>query len=157
MTWVTPTCATSDHAGCGSNQGPAWVASVVDAIGTSKFWNSTAIFVFWDEWGGWYDHVAPPYVDYDGLGFRVPMLIISPYAKQNYVSHVQYEHGSMLKFAEDVFGLGRLSAADTRANSPAADAFDFTQKPRAFSSFASKRTQRYFIDAPPDRRVPDSE
>jgi phospholipase C len=157
MTWVTPTCATSDHAGCGSNQGPAWVASVVDAIGTSKFWDSTAIFVFWDEWGGWYDHVAPPYVDYDGLGFRVPMLIISPYAKQNYVSHVQYEHGSMLKFAEDVFGLGRLSAADTRANSPAADAFDFTQKPRAFSSFASKRTQQYFIDAPPDRRVPDSE
>ncbi len=65
---------------------------MVNAIGESPFWNSTAIFVMWDEWGGWYDHVAPPYVDYDGLGFRVPLLVISPYAKQNYVSHVQYEH-----------------------------------------------------------------
>ena len=157
VTWVTPTCATSDHAGCGSNEGPAWVASVVDAIGTSKFWDSTAIFVFWDEWGGWYDHVAPPYVDYDGLGFRVPMLIISPYAKQNYVSHVQYEHGSMLRFAEDEFGLGQMAPADTRANSPAADAFDFTQKPRPFSSFTSPQMHKHFLDEPEDHRVPDAE
>ncbi len=111
--------------------GPKWVASVVNAIGKSKYWKSTAIFVFWDEWGGWYDHVPPVYEDYDGLGFRVPMLIISPYAKQNYVSHVQYEHGSMLRFAEDEFGLPQMAASDTRANSPAADAFDFTQKPQA--------------------------
>ena len=141
VTWVTPTFETSDHSGFDSNQGPAWVASVVNAVGTSKFWDSTAIFIFWDEWGGWYDHVAPPYVDYDGLGFRVPLLIISPYAKQNYVSHVQYEHGSMLRFAEDEFGLGQLSASDARANSPAADAFDFTQKPRPFSSFAAPRVR----------------
>jgi phospholipase C len=157
VTWVTPTCENSDHSVCASNKGPKWVASVVDAVGNSKFWNSTAIFVFWDEWGGWYDHVAPPYVDFDGLGFRVPMLIISPYAKQSYVSHVQYEHGSMLKFAEDVFGLPRLSAADTRANSPASDAFDFTQKPRPFSSFATPSTHRYFLDEPEDHRLPDAE
>ena len=151
VTWVTPTYGNSDHGGVGSNTGPAWVASVVNAIGQSQFWDSTAIFVFWDEWGGWYDHVAPPYVDYDGLGFRVPMLIISPYAKKNYVSHVQYEHGSMLRFAEDEFGLGQMSAADTRANSPAADAFDFTQRPRRFKTFSAPRVplHRGYSHPPP--------
>ena len=59
----------------------------------------------WDDWGGLYDPVAPPYEDYDGLGFRVPLLVISPYAKKNYVSHVQYETASVLRFAEDLFGL----------------------------------------------------
>ena len=157
VTWVLPTFETSDHSGFGSNQGPEWVASVVDAIGKSKFWKSTAIFVFWDEWGGWYDHVAPPYVDYDGLGMRVPLLIISPYAKQGYVSHVQYEHGSMLRFAEDAFGLGQLSASDTRANSPAADCFDFTQRPRPFQAFASERVHAHFRSAPPDGRNPDDD
>ncbi len=83
VTWVTPTFANSDHSGFGSNTGPKWVASVVNAIGKSKYWKSTAIFIFWDEWGGWFDHVPPVYEDYDGLGFRVPLLIISPYAKQN--------------------------------------------------------------------------
>ena len=77
------------------NTGPPWVTSLVNAIGESKYWNSTAIFIIWDDYGGWYDHVAPPYVDYDGLGMRVPLLIISPYAKKGYVSHVQYEHGSI--------------------------------------------------------------
>ena len=158
MTWVTPTCATSDHGGCQSNHWrPAWVASVVNTIGQSKFWDSTAIFVMWDEWGGWYDHVAPPYVDYDGLGMRVPLLIISPYAKQGYVSHVQYEHGSLLRFAEDQFGLPRMTASDTRANSPAVDAFDFTQQPRSFTPFATKLGPEYFLHAPPDHRAPDTE
>jgi len=157
VTWVLPTCATSDHSGCGSSQGPAWVTSVVNTIGESKFWNSTAIFVFWDEWGGWYDHVPPPYVDYDGLGMRVPLLIISPYAKQNYVSHVQYEHGSMLRFAEDQFGLAQLSAADTRANDPANDSFNFAQPPRKFVPFSSKLGPEYFIHAKPDLRIPDAE
>ncbi len=140
MTWVTPTCANSDHAACGSATGPEWVADVVDAIGKSPFWSSTAIFVMWDEWGGWYDHVRPPYVDFDGLGFRVPLLVISPYAKRGYVSHVQYEHGSLLKFVEDRFDLPRLGASDARANSPAGDCFDFTQPPRAFHAF--RRTPR---------------
>jgi phospholipase C len=157
MTWVVPTCENSDHSGCGSNTGPAWVASVVNAIGQSKFWDSTAIFVMWDEWGGWYDHVPPPYVDYDGLGMRVPLLIISPYAKQGYVSHVQYEHGSLLRFAEDQFGLPRMTASDTRANSPAVDAFDFTQPPRAFTPFNTHLAPDYFLKQPPDLRIPDAE
>jgi phospholipase C len=157
VTWVTPTFANSDHSGIGTKLGPSWVASVVNTIGQSKFWKSTAIFIMWDEWGGWYDHVPPPYVDYDGLGMRVPLLIISPYAKVGYVSHVQYEHGSILRFAEDQFGLGRLSAADARANSPATDAFDFSSPPRTFTPFSSQRSATYFIKEPLDRRVPFSE
>jgi phospholipase C len=136
VTWVTPTCQNSDHGACGSRSGPEWVSDVVDAIGESPFWNSTAIFVMWDEWGGWYDHVAPPHLDFDGLGFRVPLLVISPFAKRGYVSHVQYEHGSLLRFIEDRFGLARLAASDTRANSPLRDCFDFAQPPRKFTPFA---------------------
>jgi phospholipase C len=135
VTWVTPTCKNSDHGACGSATGPEWVSDVVNAIGESPFWSSTAIFVMWDEWGGWYDHVKPPYVDFDGLGFRVPLLVISPFAKRGYVSHVRYEHGSILKFIEDRFGLARLSASDSRANSPAADCFDFAKPAREFQPF----------------------
>ena len=71
--WITPIFVTSDHPGANASQGPAWVASIVDALGTSKFWDSTAIFVFWDDWGGMFDPVQPPYEDYDGSGFRVPL------------------------------------------------------------------------------------
>jgi phospholipase C len=140
VTWVTPTCLNSDHAACGSATGPEWVSDVVNAIGKSPFWNSTAIFVMWDEWGGWYDHVPPPHLDFDGLGFRVPLLVISPFAKRGYVSHVRYEHGSILRFIEDRFGLSRLAASDTRANSPENDCFDFTQAPRAFHPFGRALT-----------------
>jgi phospholipase C len=139
VTWVTPSCKNSDHSACGSASGPQWVSDVVNAIGESRFWNSTVIFVMWDEWGGWYDHVKPPYVDFDGLGLRVPLLVISPFAKRGYVSHVQYEHGSILKFVEDRFGLARLAASDTRANSPAVDCFDFSQPPRPFKPFGSRK------------------
>ena len=135
VTWVTPSCKNSDHGACGSRTGPEWVADVVNAIGQSRFWNSTAIFLMWDEWGGWYDHVKPPYLDFDGLGFRVPLVVISPYAKQGYVSHVQYEHGSILRFIEDRFGLMRLAASDTRANSPLEDCFNLNQPARAFHPF----------------------
>jgi phospholipase C len=155
VSWITPTCANSDHAGCGSNTGPSWVASVVNAVGESKYWDSTAIFVFWDDYGGWYDPVAPPLVDYDGLGFRLPLLIISPYAKQGYVSHVPYEHGSILKFVEDQFGLPRLNASDSRANSPEPDSFDFNQQPRPFAPIHAAFDKSYFMRQPLDRRVPD--
>jgi len=157
ISWVTPTCANSDHAGCGSNTGPSWVTSLVNAIGQSKYWNSTAIFIFWDDYGGWYDHVAPKKLDYDGLGFRIPMIIISPYAKQGYVSHVPYEHGSILKFTEDQFGLGRLAATDNRATSPETDCFDFSKPPRKFSPFKAEYDRNFFLQQPPDTRVPDPE
>ncbi|MGA8533993.1 MAG: alkaline phosphatase family protein [Candidatus Tumulicola sp.] len=157
VTWITPTCEESDHVNCGGGLGPSWVTSVVNAVGTSRFWNTTAIFVMWDDWGGLYDHVAPAHVDDDGLGFRVPLLVISPYAKRDYVSHVRYEHGSILKFAEDVFGLARLAASDTRANSPAADCFDFSQPPRTFVPIRAPEGPAFFLNRRDDLRQPDTE
>jgi phospholipase C len=132
MTWITPTCSDSDAVNCGGGGGPAWVASLVNAVGESKFWETTAIFVQWDDWGGLYDEVGPKFVNYDGLGFRVPLLVISAYAKHGHVSHVQYETASVLRFAEDLWGLKQMAAADSRATSPSADCFDFSQKPRKF-------------------------
>ena len=90
--------------GKGSDKGPSWVASVVNAIGESSYWDSTAIVVLWDDWGGWYDNAKPPQLDYRGLGFRVPCLIISPYAKEGYVDRTQYEFASILRFIEQVYG-----------------------------------------------------
>jgi phospholipase C len=158
ISWVTPTCANSDHAGCGSKTGPAWVASLVNAIGQSQYWDNTAIFIFWDDYGGWYDPEPPALVDYDGLGLRIPMLVVSAYAKQGHVSHVHYEHGSILKFVEDTFGLGRLSASDTRATSPEKDCFDFSKPPRTFHIIPSALGKEYFLHRQPaDHRVPDAE
>jgi phospholipase C len=157
LTWVTPTCENSDHAGCRSKTGPSWVASLVNAIGESKYWNSTAIFIFWDDYGGWYDPAPPKMLDYDGLGIRIPMLVVSAYAKEGHVSHVHYEHGSILKFVEDTFGLARLAPSDTRATSPEADAFDFTAPPRKFEAVPSEHGIDYFMHQPPDYRIPDAE
>jgi len=143
ITWVTPTYEASDHGGMGAGQGPAWVASVVNAVGHSKFWKSTAIFVMWDDWGGWFDPVPPPTEDYDGLGFRVPLIMISPYAKAGYVTHVQYETASVLRFAEDTFGLPQMAAADARAADPASDAFDYSQPPRPYKRIGGAQTGGY--------------
>jgi phospholipase C len=145
FTWITPVCDDSDHAQCGGGYGPSWVSALVNTVGKSKFWDSTVIFVQWDDWGGLYDHVAPAYKDPDSLGFRVPLLVISPYAKQNYVSHVHYETASVLRFAEDLFGLGQLAPADTRANSPAGDCLDFSQTPRPFVKIDAPHGPRFFM------------
>jgi phospholipase C len=157
VTWITPTFENSDHAGAGSKTGPSWVASLVNAIGESKYWNSTAIFIFWDDYGGWYDPQAPTYVDNDGLGLRLPLLIISPYAKKGHVSHVHYEHGSILKFIENQFGLPRLAASDRRANLPGSDVFDFSQPPRKFVPIKAPYSRQFFERQPPDPRPPDTE
>ncbi|HEX3368402.1 MAG TPA: alkaline phosphatase family protein, partial [Candidatus Cybelea sp.] len=140
ITWITPTYEDSDHPGLNSSTGPAWVTSLVDAIGTSKFWNSTAIFIMWDDWGGWFDPIKPIHKDYDGLGFRIPLLIVSPYARRGYVTHVQYETASVLRFVEDNFGLGQLAASDARAADPAGDALDYKQSPRSFKKIAGAKS-----------------
>ena len=146
VTWVMPHGGASDHPGNGSgNCGPNWVASIVNEIGESQYWNNTAIIVMWDEWGGWYDHVLPPqYADpftgaQEGLGYRIPLLIVSPYAKAGYISHTQHEIASTLHFIEQTFNLPPLGSnmippaqlADQRADA-FDDAFDFTQQPIAF-------------------------
>ncbi len=157
VTWITPTYANSDHGGSGSTTGPSWVTSLVNAIGKSQDWDSTAIFIFWDDYGGWYDPEPPAHLDDAGLGMRLPMLIISPYAKKGFVSHVHYEHGSILKFVEDVFGLERLAASDKRANSPAGDCFDFSKAPRKFVPIRAPLDANYFKLQPLDSRPPDSD
>ena len=157
VTWITPICKNSDHPNCSSNTGPAWVASLVNAVGESQFWDSTTVFVLWDDWGGLYDHVPPPYADYDGLGFRVPLIVISPYAKRNYVSHVQYETASILRFAEDQFGLARLAPSDRRATSPQADCFDFSKPPRRFVPIKAQYGRDYFMRQVDDGRPPDDD
>ena len=156
VSWIVPTCANSDHPGCSSSTGPSWVASLVNAVGESQYWDSTAIFIMWDDYGGLYDPVAPQYLDYDGLGLRVPLIVVSAYAKQAYVSHIVYEHGSVLKFVEARFGLAPLAASDARANSPAQDCFDFSQSPRKFVPIKAPYGEGFFIRQRLDRRPPDA-
>ncbi len=147
VVWVTPTAKASDHAGVTDGTGPSWVASVVNAIGKSRYWSDTAIFVTWDDWGGWYDHVPPPQYNSYELGFRVPLIVISPYAKSHYVSHVQHEFGSILKFAEQTFGLGSLNTTDVRADN-LADCFNFKAAPRRFTPIRAPLGPRYFLNQP---------
>ena len=157
FTWVTPMCADSDHLACGGGYGPSWVASVVNAVGESKFWDSTVVFVQWDDWGGLYDPVPPPFKNYDSLGFRVGLIVMSAYAKKDYVSHVPYETASVLKYAEDLFGLPQLSDADARATSPAADSLDFSQSPRTFVPIKAPKGPDFFLRQPLDPRIPDAD
>jgi phospholipase C len=132
VTWVTPAFADSDLSGSLSCTGPQWVGSVVNAVGESQFWGTTAIVILWSGFGGWYDHVAPPYVDRDGLGFRVPVIVVSPYARSGYVDHSQFETTSALRFIENTFGLAPLAAADSRARDLGSSTIDLHQKPRSF-------------------------
>lgn len=132
VSWVMPASeAYSDHPGSRSAKGPSWVAAVVNAVGESQYWNSTAIFITWDDWGGWYDHVSPRMYNHFELGFRVPLVIVSPYAKAGFVSHRQHEFGSILRFSETVFGLGSLGTTDKRSDD-LSDCFDFKKPPRQF-------------------------
>ncbi|MBV8344493.1 MAG: hypothetical protein JO190_05800 [Candidatus Eremiobacteraeota bacterium] len=167
VSWVIPDAKNSDHPGsAATDTGPSWVASVVNAIGESPYWDSTAIIVVWDDWGGFYDAVPPPNPPYPdhwgGPGFRVPCLIVSAYAREavpskpGYISHTQYEFGSILKFIEDNWGLPRLGTTDTRANS-IVDSFDFTQSPRQFQKIPSSYPLDYFEHETPSGLPLDSE
>lgn len=152
VTWIVPDWAHSDHPGSG-NEGPSWVASIINAIGNSPYWNSTAIFISWDDWGGWYDHVAPPKVDAMGPGFRVPLLIVSPYTKHGYVTHVNHEASGFIAFIEHNFDLGTLGARDAGTDA-FADCFDYSQKPSPFAPIATRvsveRLLREKNSGPPD-------
>ena len=153
VTWVTPTATQSDHAYLTDGSGPAWVASVVNAVGNSPYWANTAIFVTWDDWGGWYDHVLPQQFNYYELGFRVPLIAISPYAKSGYVSHVQHEFGSLLRFTEETFGLPSLGYTDARADD-LSDMFDYSQTPLPFVTIHARPVRASTI---PDLRDPDDD
>jgi len=149
VSWVVPDGIDSDHSQIAKgDRGPSWVAQVVNAIGESQYWKSTAIIVVWDDWGGWYDHVPPPQLDYAGLGMRVPMLVVAPYAKSGFVSHTQYEFGSVIKFVEEVWGLGNLGTTD-KTSASIDDVFDFSQAPRKFVPIKAEYSKRFFERQPP--------
>ena len=145
VSWVIPSSNDSEHPPSSITDGQAHVTSVINAIMKSPAWSSTAIFLSWDDWGGFYDHVSPPKIDVEGYGIRVPGLVISPYARKGYVDHQQLSFDAYLKFIEDVFlGGSRLDPRtdgrpdprpDVRENAPhlgdlALD-FNFNQPPRA--------------------------
>jgi phospholipase C len=156
VAWVTPTVLESDHGGQNNGTGPSWVASVVNAIGESPYWNNTVIFILWDDWGGWYDHVKPPQLNSFELGFRVPLIAVSPYAKRRYVSHKQHEFGSILKFVEETFGLGSLGSTDVRSDD-LKDCFNFAQKPRRFKPISAPEGAIYFLKQPISTADPDTD
>ena len=153
VTWVVPAGSYSDHAGVTTAEGPQWVANIVNAIGTSQYWDSTVIFVAWDDWGGWFDHVPPPQIDAMGLGFRIPVIVISPYARHGYVSHVQHEPSGFLRYMEEVFNLPSLGQRDANTDD-FADCFDYTQTPQSYLPLAVTLSPSYFAKkkdfSPPD-------
>jgi phospholipase C len=107
ISWIVPADKVSDHPPALVTRGQAYVTGVINSIMRSRAWKSTAIFVSWDDWGGFYDHVEPPVVDDQGYGLRVPALVISPYAKRGYIDHQILSQDAYLKFIEDDFLHGR--------------------------------------------------
>jgi phospholipase C len=152
VTWIVPAFNNSDHPGAPA-QGPDWVATIVNAIGQSKYWNSTTIFIAWDDWGGFYDHVPPPQTDDMGLGFRVPVIVVGPYAKRGYVSHVTHEASGFLRYMEEIFSLPSLGTRDTDADD-FRDCFDYTQPPTPYKPIPTTHSVDFFLhqkgSGPPD-------
>jgi len=144
VSWLIPSGANSDHSPASVHRSQAYVTALINAAMKSPEWDSTAIFLSWDDWGGFYDHVIPPAVDQNGYGLRVPAMVISPYARQGYIDHQTYSSDAYLKFVEDDFlGGSRLNPAtdgrpdprpDVRENEPIlgnlAEDFNFSQAPR---------------------------
>jgi phospholipase C len=130
VSWVVQDGDDSDHAPASSCEGENFTVGQLNALMQGPDWASTAVFLTWDDFGGFYDPVPPPVIDFYGVGPRIPLLIISPYAKPAFISHTQYELSSVLKTIEERFSLPSLSGRDVAANDTL-DSFDFTQKPLA--------------------------
>jgi phospholipase C len=144
VSWIVPNAAVSEHPAALVSKGEAYVTTLINSVMRSRCWGSSAIFLSWDDWGGFYDHVAPPVIDGQGYGFRVPGLVISPYAKAGFIDHQQLSHDAYLKFIEADFLAGeRLnpktdgrpdSRPDVREEAPGLgnliEDFNFDQPPR---------------------------
>ena len=176
--WVNPTGQNSDHPGPGHNTGgPSWVSSIVNKIGQSKctdtvngktltYWQDTAIFITWDDWGGWYDHEPPTLLsvpqqgqgDYQ-YGFRVPLVVISAYTPQRYVDNARHDFGSILRFVEHNFGIpeGALNFADQRATTDLTEFFNLTQLPRSFKLIPAPLGEKFFLNDKSPMEPPDTD
>jgi phospholipase C len=170
MSWVIPLVENSDHPGSNTGGGPAWVASVVNAIGNNKkcangetYWDDTVIMVVWDDWGGWYDHEAPTFLTYpEGdyqYGFRVPFVVISAYTAEGYVDNERNDFGSILRFIEQNFGIpeGELGFADARSTTDLTDFFNLTQQARVFTTIPAALDADYFIHQKPSPTLHDND
>lgn len=170
VTWVIPSGQNSDHADGNTGGGPAWVASIVNTIGNNPqcsdgevYWENTAIFVTWDDWGGWYDHesptvLAPPEGDYQ-YGFRVPMVVVSAYTPNGYVNNLRHDFGSILRFVEHNFSIpeGALQFADARAKTDLTDFFHLNQAPRTFHTILAPKDANYFANDESPLEPPDND
>jgi phospholipase C len=144
VSWIMPDWDRSEHPAASIREGQAWVTNLVNAVMEGPAWERSAIFLAWDDWGGFYDHVPPPIVDGQGYGIRVPALVISPYAKKGFIDHQTLSFDAYLKFIEDVFLEGQRldpktdGRPDPRPNvreempilGDMTEAFDFSQDPR---------------------------
>jgi phospholipase C len=128
VSWIVPMGIDSEHPPAYPETGMWYVTRLLNALMQSPYWKDSVVFVTWDDYGGFFDHVPPPLVDAYGYGPRVPTLVISPFAKPGYISHRTYDFTSMLKFIEVRYGLGHLTARDHKAD-PMFDCFDFEQAP----------------------------
>jgi phospholipase C len=155
VSWVIPTGQESDHAADNQGLGPSWVASIVNAIGHSQYWDNTAILITWDDWGGWYDHVAPKVINSYEYGFRVPLIVVSSFAKQRYVSHVTHDFGSILKFIEETYQLPSLGYADAMADD-LSDCFDF-HRHNSFHTIPAPHDGKYFQNDKTPPEDPDDD
>jgi phospholipase C len=129
VSWIVVPGTFSEHAPASVCVGENWTVRMLNALMQGPDWSTSAVFLTWDDFGGFYDHVRPKQIDGYGLGFRAPLLVISPFAKKGYIDHTEYEFSSMLRFAEDELGLPTLTARDAGA-SDMLNAFDFSQSPR---------------------------
>lgn len=173
VNWVTPSGQYSDHP-INSGQGPSWVAAIVNAIGNSActdtvngktltYWQDTLIFITWDDWGGWYDHVLPIFQsgtnqdDYQ-LSFRVPLVVVSAYStKAGYISNLQYDFGSIVKAIEEIYGLQSLGFADQRAPNDLHDFFNFNQTPTTYKTIPAPLDASFFTGSKGPLEAPDTD
>jgi phospholipase C len=158
LSWVIPSGQNSDHANVNDGGGPSWVTAIVNAIGNSSacdshtgYWKDTAIFIVWDDWGGWYDHEPPtilaqPGGDYQ-YGFRVPLVVVSAYTPEGYIDNQRHDFGGILRFVEHNFGIteGSLNFADARANSDLTPFFQLAMTPRKYRTINAPKSGSYFL------------
>ena len=151
MSWLVQPDADSDHPGASMCVGENWTVQQINAIMNNKsLWNSTAIFLTWDDYGGLYDHVVPPAGPNPQLeyGLRTPLIVISPYSKPQFVDHTVYNFVSMVKFAETLLNLPSLGGLDKLANNMY-NIFNFKQKPLPPLILQQRKCPKTSLESPP--------
>ena len=159
LSWIIPKGQYSDHAKGNAGEGPSWVGDIVDLIGQAStcennkgYWQDTAILITWDDWGGWYDHEPPTFLQFpEGgyqLGFRVPLIFVSAYTPKGYINNFHHDFGTILRFIEGNFNVpqGKLDFADQRATNDLGLFYDFTRIPRPFQFIKTALPPSYFLN-----------